>query len=84
MGMSKKQLQIIEVMDRRVQMCKDFMNDWLLFNQVMSAFPSPGADKGQLESQFLKIKSKLARQHKVMQDTLGADYQLGGGTMSPY
>ena len=82
MGMSKKQLQIIEVMDRRVQLCKDFMNDWLLFNQIMSAYPSPGADKAQLESQFLKIKSKLARQHKVMQDTLGADYQLGSGTMN--
>jgi hypothetical protein len=48
----------------------------------MSMYPTPGADKAQLESQFLKIKSKLARQHKVMQETLGADYQLGGGTMN--
>lgn len=82
MGMSKKQLQVIETLDRRVQLCKEFMNDWLLFNQVMSMYPTPGADKAQLESQFLKIKSKLAREQKVLQETLGADYQLGGGTMN--
>ena len=82
MGMSKKQLQIIDTLDRRVSLCKEFMNDWLLFNQVMGHYTSPGADKAQLESQFLKIKSKLARGHKVLKEALAADYQIDGNAMN--
>jgi len=82
MGLSKKQLKIVEQMERRVELCREFMNDWLLFNQVMSAYPSPGVNKAHLENQFLKIKSKLAREHKVLKDTLQDDYQLDGNTMN--
>lgn len=80
--MNKKQLQIIAQLERRVAMCQEFMNDWLLFNQIMSAYPSPGVNKAQLENQFLKIKSKLAREHRVLKDTLAADYNLDAGTMN--
>lgn len=78
----KKQQKTIEILRRRVELCRDFMNDWLLFNQVLSAYPSPGVNKAQLENQFLKIKSKLAREHKVLQDTLMDDYNLDGNTMN--
>ena len=53
--LNKKQIKTIEELDRRVSMCREFMNDWLLFNQILSAYPSPGVNKAQLENQFLKI-----------------------------
>jgi hypothetical protein len=82
MGLSKKQLKIVDQLERRVELCREFMNDWLLFNQILSAYPSPGVNKAQLENQFLKIKSKLAREHKVLKDTLVDDYQIDGNTMN--
>lgn len=57
------------------------MNDWLLFNQILSAYPSPGVNKAQLENQFLKIKSKLAREHNVLKDALKSDYNIDPNTM---
>lgn len=70
------------MLDRRVSMCREFMNDWLLFNQILSAYPSPGVNKAQLENQFLKIKSKLAREHNVLKDQLGSDYKIDSNTMN--
>ena len=78
---SKKQQKLIDTMDRRVNMCREFMNDWLLFNQILSAYPSPGVNKAQLENQFLKIKSKLAREHNVLKDSLASDYAIDRNTM---
>ena len=80
--LNKKQLKVIEELDRRVNMCREFMNDWLLFNQILSAYPSPGVNKAQLENQFLKIKSKLAREHNVLREALGSDYKIDGNTMN--
>lgn len=80
--LSKKQIVVIDDLGRRVAMCKEFMNDWLLFNQILSAYPSPGVNKAQLENQFLKIKSKLAREHNVLQDALAGDYRIDGNTMN--
>ncbi len=82
MGLSKKQQKTIDQLTHRVEMCREFMNDWLLFNQILSAYPSPGANKAQLENQFLKIKSKLARSHKVLYDTLQSDYHFDASTMN--
>lgn len=82
MGRSKKQQKIVEILDRNVQLCREFMNDWLLFNQILSAYPSPGVNKAQLENEFLKIKSKLAREHKVLRENLKTDYQIDGNTMN--
>lgn len=76
MAVSKKQQALMDLCDRCVQLTRDFMNDWLLFNQILSAYPSPGVNKAQLENQFLKVKSKLAREHQVIKDTLGADYRF--------
>ncbi len=80
--LGKKQLKVVEQLDRRVNMCREFMNDWLLFNQILSAYPSPGVNKAQLENQFLKIKSKLAREHNVLREQLGSDYRIDGNTMN--
>ncbi|MCK5862878.1 MAG: hypothetical protein KAH38_10355 [Candidatus Hydrogenedentes bacterium] len=82
MALNKKQLKTIEQLDRRVELCREFMNDWLLFNQILSSYPNPGVNKAQLENQFLKIKSKLAREHRVLQQTLLDDYNLDGNTMN--
>ena len=82
MGLSKKQQKVVEQLERRVELCREFMNDWLLFNQVLSSYPNSGVNKAQLENQFLKIKSKLAREHKVLQQSLMDDYTLDGNTMN--
>ncbi len=81
-NLSKKQQQVLGALDRNIQLCREFMNDWLLFNQILSAYPSPGANKAELENQFLKIKSKLAREHQVLKECLQADYRLDGNTMN--
>ena len=78
---SKKQQQTIDELTRRVNMVREFMNDWLLFNQILSAYPSPGVNKAQLENQFLKIKSKLAREHNVLKVALQDDYGIDSNTM---
>lgn len=82
MALSKKQLKIVEALEKRVELCREFMNDWLLFNQILSAYPNPGANKAQLENQFLKIKSKLAREHKVLKDSLQSDYGIDQNLMN--
>lgn len=82
MALSKKQLKVVEQLEKRVDLCQEFMNDWLLFNQIMSAYPKQEANKLQLESQFLKIKSKLAREHRVLKEQLQADYNIDGNLMN--
>ena len=80
--LNKKQIKVLETLERRVNMCREFMNDWLLFNQILSAYPSPGVNKAQLENQFLKIKSKLAREHNVLKEQLSGDYAIDANTMN--
>lgn len=82
MALSKKQLKTLQTLERRVELCREFMNDWLLFNQILSAYPKADANKAQLESQFLKIKSKLAREHRVLKDSLQSDYGIDGNLMN--
>ena len=74
MALSKKQQKIVDQLSRRVELCREFMNDWMLFNQILTRYPEPGINKAELETQFLKIKSKLARTHKVLKETLANDY----------
>src|SRR5690554_4754806 len=82
MALSKKQLKVVQMGERCVQLTREFMNDWLLFNQILSAYPSPGVNKAQLENQFLKVKSKLAREHQVLRDTLGPDYKFDANVIN--
>ena len=82
MALSKKQQSTVDQLTKRVELCREFMNDWLLFNQVLSAYPKQEANKAQLEGQFLKIKSKLAREHRVLKEMLQADYNIDGNLMN--
>ncbi len=82
MGRSKKQQKIIDQLEKNCAMTRQFMEDWLRFNQILSTYPKPGVNKAELENEFLKIKSKLAREHKALRDSLGADYALDGNTMN--
>jgi len=82
MAQNKKLLKVLEILDRNIHVTREFMNDWLLFNQILSAYPSPGVNKAQLENQFLKIKSKLAREHQVIKECLGGDYRFDPNTMN--
>ena len=82
MALSRKQLKVVDTLDKRVELCREFMNDWLLFNQILSAYPKKESNKAQLEQQFLKVKSKLAREHRVLKDTLQADYGIDQNVMN--
>ena len=82
MRRSKQQQRVIERLDQQSRLVRTFLNDWLVFNQILSAFPNSGEKKGELEHQFLQVKSKLAREHKVLHDNLGHDYQLDANTMN--
>ncbi len=82
MALSKKQQKVVDILNKRVELCREFLNDWLLFNQIINAYPSPGANKAQLENQFLKIKSKIARTHKVLKEMLMEDYQIDSNLMN--
>ena len=82
MALSRKQLKVVDTLDKRVELCREFMNDWLLFNQILSAYPKKESNKAQLEQQFLKVKSKLAREHRVLKDTLQADYGIDQNLMN--
>ncbi len=80
--LSKKQQQLVDKIEQNCQMVREFMNDWLMFNQLVSAYVKPNANKAELENHFLKVKSKLARQHRVLKDHLGSDFQIDGNTMN--
>ena len=54
-NLNKKQQKVADELERRVSMVREFMNDWLLFNQILSAYPSPGVNKAQLENQFQDV-----------------------------
>ncbi len=81
-NLGKKQQKALAHLDRNLQLCREFLNDWLLFNQILSAYPAESANKAELENQFLKIKSKLAREHQILRESLGQDYKLDGNTMN--
>ncbi len=66
-------VQGTEVLERHIQRCRAFLDSWVRFNQIITAFPSPGVNKLQLEAMFLQIKSGLAREHQILRDRLGPD-----------
>ena len=80
--LTKKQEEALALLDRNLQLTREFMNDWLLFNQIITAYGAPGANKAELEAQFLKVKCKMARQHQVLKSALGADGKIDGNTMN--
>lgn len=80
--MNKKQQKIVDELTSRVELCREFMNDWLIFNQIQTAYPKQEANKAQLEAQFLKIKSKLAREHRVLKEKLQQDYNIDQNVMN--
>jgi len=80
--MNKKQQKLVDELTARVELCREFMNDWLIFNQIQTAYPKQEANKAQLEAQFLKIKSKLAREHRVLKEKLQQDYNIDQNVMN--
>jgi hypothetical protein len=80
--MNKKQQKTVDDLTARVELCREFMNDWLIFNQIQTAYPKQEANKAQLEAQFLKIKSKLAREHRVLKEKLQQDYNIDQNVMN--
>ena len=76
MAQNKKQQKIVDELERRINMCREFAGEWVRFNQVLSAFRTPGIDKAQLEKEFLKVKSRIARSFSVLRETLQADFRI--------
>lgn len=67
----------LEYVDEIVERMRVFMDDWMRFSQVIGAYPGPNANKAVLETQFLQLKSKLARELPVLKERLGPDFQVG-------
>jgi len=78
----KPQVHGIEVLDGYIARNREFMDDWLKFNQVLSAYTTPGINKLQLETHFLQLKSKLARDHRVLTDRLGPDCKFSADVIN--
>lgn len=76
MAQSKKQQKVIEELDRRINMCREFAGEWVRFNQILSAFRTPGVDKAMLEKEFLRVKSRVARSYSVLKETLQQDSKI--------
>lgn len=67
----------LDFVDEVVERMRIFMDDWMRFSQVIGAYPNPSANKAVLETQFLQLKSKLARELPVLKERLGPDFQVG-------
>lgn len=67
----------LDYVDEVIDRVRVFMDDWMKFSQVISTYPAPGANKAILETQFLQLKSKLAREMPVLKERLGPDCQFG-------
>lgn len=76
------QVHGIEVLEGLIEKCREFLNDWLRFNQVLMAYAAPGPNKGQLEMMFLQLKSKIARDHHIVRERLGADCKFSPDIMN--
>jgi hypothetical protein len=77
-----KQLTIVEQLERRVELTRDLMNDWLLFIEILNKYPNGGTNKPKLEAAFLKLVGDLARKQRVLRDALQADYGIDGNLMN--
>jgi len=82
MAQSKKQQKVIEELDRRINMCREFAGEWVRFNQILSAFRTPGVDKAMLEKEFLRVKSRVARSFSVLRETLQQDSKIEATLMN--
>lgn len=69
----KRDVQGVDLLDQYIQKCHAFLDDWIRFNQLVTAYPGPGVNRQQLETLFLQVKSKLARDQHILRDRLGAD-----------
>lgn len=69
-------LEHCEAESRRV------MDGWAMLNQVLGAYSRPGTDKAQLEMQFLRVKSELARAIASLSGRMGGDCQFGTEAMN--
>ena len=78
---STKVIRSLDPINEFVDRCRAFMNDWLLFGQILNAYRAPGANPAQLEAQFLLLKSKLAREYQVLKDRLGPDFSFDANTI---
>lgn len=63
----------VEVIDEFLAKNREFLADWLRFNQLIVAYPNANSNKAQLEHHFLQVKSKLARDQQVIRHRLGSD-----------
>ncbi|MDZ4859021.1 MAG: hypothetical protein SGI88_08540 [Candidatus Hydrogenedentes bacterium] len=76
------QVHGIEVLDGYISRSHEFMNDWMRFNQLIGAYTTPGVNKPQLETNFLQLKSKLARDHRVLTERLGPDCKFSADVIN--
>lgn len=72
----------LDYVDQAIDLTREFMNGWMLYSQVIAAYPQPSANKAQLELQFLQLQSRLARELPVLQERMGPDCGFGTEAMN--
>lgn len=64
-----------EEIEYRIQVIKQFLELWNRYDQLFDSAYHEKDPKAELEVEFLKIKSNLARRHQYLMDYLGDEYK---------
>lgn len=62
--------------------CRRVMDGWIMLNQLLAAYTQPGSNKAQLEMQFLRVKSELARAVASLGGRMRGDCRFASEAMS--
>jgi hypothetical protein len=62
--------------------CRRVLDGWAVLNKVLATYAQPGANKAELEMQFLRIKSELARAIASLSGRMGGDCRFATESMN--
>jgi len=69
-------------LERNIVLTQQFLDLWIRFFDMVVAGRRAEAVVPEQETSFLAVKSELARRHKVLETSLGIDYNLDANTMN--
>ncbi len=73
---------IDKALERNIVLTQQFLDLWIKFFDMVVAARRAEEITPEQETAFLAIKSELARRHKVLENSLGMDYNLDQNTMN--
>ncbi len=70
----KRREKVVDVLNRRVELCSKLMDAWLLLSQIAKAYKAPGANRAMLEASLLKAKADASRNHAKLLSVIKGDF----------